>query len=263
MGFSDKELKEAVKRYTTPREVPLPTFHEKASKYDKLREKEEKKGKKKRRYKLAYWYLEEYLKESEAKKIYEKYLDFKELVEYAYQMALNLIQIQNFIIERDVPAEEVLKELEGTPMPGKYDVPEALDKEFDEYAKEHPIEKASEIIPRRIKFQKRRRKHRRAMYSQRRMRIYDPLFAVTRLDAKQMYNDLKQIGRENEIRCQRFKELMESLITDKSVGSQAMKMFDKRTKEVMKQHEKRLEQFAKQAGLVSDPVVYDFSDLYT
>ena len=262
MGFSDKELKQAVKRHTTPREVPLPTIHERVSKYERLRINAEEKSKKRQKYRIAYWYLEKYLKRSEARKIYEEYMDFKELVNHAYELAMNLVQLQSFVLDEDPDAETLIEELEGPKPDGKFDIPKALEKEFDEYAKKHPIKKASEIIPRRKRFRKHRRKRRKLLYSKKRMRIYDPLFANSTLDAKQMYNDLKRIGRENEIRVQKFKEMMESLIQDKSVGSEAMKMFDKRTKVIMDQHRKRLDQFAKQAGLKPNPVMYDFSQLY-
>ena len=261
MGFDDKELKQAIRRHTTPREVPLPTFHEKVSKYEKLRIKAEEKGNKERKYKVVYWYLEKYLKKSEAKKIYETHLEFKELVSYVYELALNLVQLQNFVLEDNMDAETVIAELEGPQTPGRYDIPRELEQEFDAYCKKHPISSATEIIPRRRKFQKHRRKRRHAMYSKRRMRIYDPLFAATRQDAKQMYNDLKQIGRENEIRVQKFRQMIEGLVKDQSVGANAMRMFDERTKAVMKQHQKRLDQFARQAGLKPNRVMYDFSEL--
>lgn len=261
IGLSDKELKQAVKRHTTPREVPLPTIHEGVSKYEKLRRKAEEKSSKKRKYKLVHWYLEEYLYPEEARKIYEAHLDFKELVSYVYELVLNLVQLQSYIVDEDPSGEKLIEDLEGHEPEGKYDIPKALEKEFEAYAKEHPIKTAKEIIPRRRKFQKQRRKRRKLLYNKRRMRIYDPLFAATTLDAKQMYNDLKQIGRENEIRVQKFKEMMESLIQDKAVGAEAMRIFDKRTKEVMKQHEKRLDQFAKQAGLKPNRVMFDFSEL--
>lgn len=257
-GLSDKELKAAVKRHTEPREVKLPTYHEKLSKIEKKRQKALQPTNKKRKYKLVHWYLEEYLKPSEAMKIYEAHLDFKDLVEYTYQLVLGLVQLQSYIVEEDTPVERLIK-----PDPdGRYDVPEPLEKEFNEYAKKHPLESAKDIIKRRKKFQKHRRQRRRRLYSKSRMRIYDPLFAVNRVDAKQMYNELKRIGRENEIRVQKFKEMMESLVKDQSVGAEAMRMFDERTKIIMKQHEKRLNQFAEQAGLKANPVQYDFSDLF-
>ena len=255
VGLSDKELKAAIKRHTTPREVKLPTFHEKLTKQEKRRREIMQPGNKKRKYKMAYWYLEKYLEPSESWKVYMEHQDFKELVNYAYQMVLNLVQLQTYVTDDDPDIKTFFPDEPD----GKYDIPEELDREFKAYAKKHPLKSSRDIIPRRKKFQKYRRKRRRRLYSKKHMRMYDPLFAATIVDSKEMYKNLQRIGRENEIRVRKFQEMLNSLVKDQSIGSEAMSMFNHRTKIIQEQYEKRLDQFMKQSGLKPNPVMYDFT----
>jgi len=69
-GLSSKDLKDAVRQVARPREVELPTFHEKLTKHEKIRRRVERESNKRRRYQLARWYLEEYLKPAQANRVY-------------------------------------------------------------------------------------------------------------------------------------------------------------------------------------------------
>mgnify|MGYP003571365851 CR=1 FL=1 len=140
------------------------------------------------------------------------------------------------------------------------DIPDIQWKEFGEYAKQHPIDDASQIFERRNSFKKHMRKRRKKLYSKRRMRMYDPLFVATRLDEKEMLKNLKRISYENEQRCKRFDAMMSELFEDKSVGSAVMEKFHEQTKLLMKLHEKRIDAFMKQMKHRPAPVAFEIID---
>lgn len=256
-GLSDKELKDAVRDVTTPREVKLPTFREKLSKAEKQRRKAESLSKKQRKYRTVHWYLEEFLKPEYARKIYEKFEDFKEMVDYAYEEAMNVVKVCTFVIDQDpdpftfFPADPE----------DELDIPDVQWREFKEYCKKHPLKGgAKDVFARRKRFQRYTRKRRGRYYSKRRMRMYDPLFAMNAMNQKEMVKNLQRITRENEQRVKKFHEMLGALVTDKSIGSEAMKQFDKQTDEILRRHRKRLNQFMKQNGQKPTPITFDFDD---
>lgn len=256
-GLSEKELKQAVKDVARPREVELPTFHEKVTKKEKMRREMERPGNKQRKYMIAHWYLEEYLDPEYAYDVYRKHLIFKDLVEYAYERAMGIIQLGTYITNNDLDPLEAFPD----PPDDELDIPEIQWNEFDAYCKKHPLKGgAKDIFNRRKRFKKYLRKRRGRYYSKRRMRMYDPLFAMTVVDEKEMLKNLERITRENELRVKRFHEMLDSLVTDKSIGAEAMKKFDKQTKDIMTQHRKRLNSFMKQIGQKPTPVTFDFDD---
>ena len=183
-----------------------------------------------------YWYLEEFLKPEYARKIYEKFADFKEMVDYAYEEAMGVVKACTFVIERDIDPFTIF---EDTP-DDELDIPEIQWEEFKVYCKKHPLKGgAKDIFERRKRFQKYTRKRRGRYYSKRRMRMYDPLFAM---------NDMNR------------KEMLGSLVQDKSIGAEAMRRFDKQTDELLKRHRKRMNQFMKQNGQKPTPITFDFDD---
>lgn len=257
-GLTRRELKEAVKEVARPREVKLPVFHEKRTKQDKLRDKLEKKGKKQRRYEIAYWYLEEFLDPSRAWfEYYMVYSDFKELIQHAYDDGIGTIQIMTYVVETDIDPFTIFPD----PPEDELDIPEIHWKEFEQYCKTHPLRGgAKDIFPRRERFKKYLRKKRGRYYNKKRMRMYDPLFAMTVVDEKEVVKNLERITRENEIRVKKFHEMLDSLVEDKSIGSLAMKKFDKQTDEILKRHRKRLKSFMDQMGHKPTPLILDFDD---
>lgn len=255
VGLTQKELKQAVREVTRPREVKLPMFHEKATKVEKERRKYEVGGKLRKRA-IAYWYLEEYLKPKYAHEIYMKYTDFKELVNYAYERAMDLVQLQTFVVEEDVPYWEMLP---VEPM-DELDIPETQWKEFGQYCKSHPLKHPRDIFKRRKKFKKYRYKKRGKYYSRKRMMMYDPLFAMTVVDEKEMIKNFNRISKENELRVQKFHEMLDALVKDKSVGSSMLEKFDKQTKEIMSRQRSRVKQFMKERGLKPTPISFSIDD---
>ncbi|MCM1230274.1 MAG: hypothetical protein NC489_09075 [Ruminococcus flavefaciens] len=257
VGLTDKELKQAVREVCTPTRVDLPVLREKKSAQDKLREKVAKKSKKKRRVQLAAWYLEEYLKPEYAQKLYQKYLDYKELVEHAYEEAIAIIQLATFEVEFDVDPREAFPQK----TPDDLDIPEEQWEAFEQYCDKHPLKSVRDIWKRRRKFKKSLRKKRYKLYSPRRLRMYDPYYAATALDEKEMLKSIKEIGRVNELRVQKFKEMLDGLVKDQSIGSVAMKQFSKQTDELLKQHRRRLNDFIKRTGKEKPmPVLFDWGD---
>lgn len=256
-GLSDKDLKNAVRDITTPREVELPTFHEKITKVERRRRKLSELTKKQRKYKTVYWYLEEFLKPEYARKIYEKFADFKEMIDYAYEEAMGVVKACTFVIERDIDPFTIF---EDTP-DDELDIPEIQWEEFKVYCKKHPLKGgARDIFERRKRFQKYTRKRRGRYYSKRRMRMYDPLFAMNDMNRKEMIKNLERITKENEQRVKKFHEMLGSLVQDKSIGAEAMRRFDKQTDELLKRHRKRMNQFMKQNGQKPTPITFDFDD---
>jgi len=256
-GFSGKELKDAVRDVTTPREVKLPTFHEKVSKQERQRQKLAELSKKQRKYKTVYWYLEEFLKPEYARKIYEKFANFKEMVNYAYEEAMGVVKMCTFVVERDIDPFTIFQDAPDDEL----DIPDIQWKEFEEYCKKHPLKGgAKDIFERRKRFQKYTRKRRGRYYSKRRMRMYDPLFAMNDMNRKEMIRNLERITRENERRVVKFHEMLGTLVSDKSIGAEAMRRFDKQTDEIMKRHRKRMHQFMKQNGHKPTPIIFEMDD---
>lgn len=256
-GLSEKELKQAVREVSRPREVKLPTFHEKVSKKEKMRRELETPGNKQRKYMIAYWYLEEYLEPEYSHDVYRKHQDFKDLIQYAYEQAMGVIQIGTYIVNTDLDPLTAFPD----PPDDELDIPEIQWNEFDVYCKKHPLKGgAKDIFKRRKRFKKYLHKRRGRYYSKKRMRMYDPLFAMTVVDEKEMLKNLERITRENELRVKKFHEMLDSLVSDRSIGAEAMKKFDKQTKDIMSQHRKRLNSFMKQIGQKPTPVTFDFDD---
>ena len=257
-GITNKDLKEAVETVARPREVELPVFHERLSKKEKKVFGQTKKQKKREKYKLVYWYLEEYLKPKYREETYCRFEDdFKGLIEYCYDQVLKLIELSTVVIERDVDPEELLPELDFDP---ETDIPDTEWKNFKEYCKEHPIERASDIFKRRDKFKKHLRKKRKRLYSKKRLLMYDPLFAMDQVNAKAMKKNLERISRENEQRIQAFNKLLDRLVGDEAISSSAMANFKKHTKAMMARHKDRLDKFIKDAGLEAAVIGYDVDD---
>ena len=254
-GLSDKELKQAVRDVARPREVRLPTFHEKTTKQEKQRRKYEAGGKLRKRA-IARWYLEEYLKPQYAYEIYMRYPKFKQLVEYAYNQAMALIQVTTFVVESDINPSIVFP----APPVSDLDIPETQWKEFGQYCKSHPLKSPRDIFKRRKKFKKYRYKKRGKYYSRKRMRMYDPLFAMTVVNEKEMIKNLNRISKENELRVQKFHEMLDSLVKDKSVGSAMLEKFDKQTREIMKRQKTRMKQFMKERGHKPTPLTFSIDD---
>lgn len=254
-GLTQKELKQAVRDVARPREVKLPTFHEKTSKAEKERRKYEVGGKLRKRM-IAHWYLEKYLKPKYAQEIYMRFPKFKDLVNYAYEQAMALVQLSTFETERDVPPEEMIP---VTPM-DELDIPETQWKEFSHYCKSHPLKGPQDVFKRRKKFKKYRYKKRGKYYSRKRMRMYDPLFAMTVVNEKEMIKNLNRISKENELRVQKFHEMLDSLVSDRSVGSSILEKFDKQTKEIMSRQRARVKQFMRERGLKPTPISFSIDD---
>lgn len=254
VGLTNKELKSAVRDITRPREVELPKFHEKVSKQEKIK-REYDVGGKKRKLMIAHWYLEEYLKPAYAEDIYREHPRFKDLVEYAYERAMELVQISTFRMETDVDPLTMFPEKPDDDL----DIPDIHWKAFNQYCKTHPLSKSSDIFKRRKKFKKwLGRKHKR-YYSKSYMRMYDPVFAMTTVDEKEMIKNLERITHENEVRVKKFHEMLESLVADQSIGSNAMKKFDKQTSELLKRQKTRLKSFMNNQQ-TPNPITFEIDD---
>lgn len=244
VGLTEKELKNAVKEVCTPRRVELPTLQVKKTPQDKLREKLEKKAKKHRKVRTAAWFLEEYLTPEVANTFYQKYLDYHELVEKAYEAAMGVIQLCTYVVEKDIDPHEAFPQR----APDELDIPDEHWEAFERYCEKHPLKSVRDIWVRRKKFKKQLRKARYKKYSPRRLRMYDPAYAASAMDAKEMLKSIKEIGKQNESRIAKFKELLDDLVKDQSIGSVAMERFSQQTEELMKQHRRRLHEFAKKTG---------------
>jgi len=255
IGLTDKELKEAVREVARPREVQLPTIHEKLPKVEKEMN-EYRVGGKRHKKAVAYWYLEEYLKPEYAQEIYVEHPDYKELVEYAYEQAMNLVQLQSFELEKDIDLFSVFPDY--TPV-GKYDIPEEQWEEFDQYCEKHPVKNVSDVFKRRKKFKKWRNKRSRKYCTKKYIeRMYDPLFALTVTDEKEILANLQRISRENEQRIIEFHKFLDSLVADQSIGSSAMAKFNEQTKVIQQKHRQRIHDFMKAHGMSPTPLRLDY-----
>ena len=219
-------------------------LREKKSAEDKIREKVERKAKKKRKFRLAAWYLEEYLKPEYAQVVYHQYLDYKELVEYAYNAAIAIIQLNTFVVDDNIDPCEAFPQQ----VPDELYIPDDQWEAFERYCEKHPLKSVRDIWKRRRKFKKQLRKKRYQLYSPRRLRMYDPCYAATALDEKEMLQNIKNIGKANEQRIHKFKQLLDDLVKDQSIGAVAMERFNQQTEELMKQHRKRLNELIKRTG---------------
>lgn len=255
VGLTEKELKDAVKEICTPRQVELPVLHEKKSSQDKLREKLEKKTKKHRKVQTAAWFLEEYLTPEVARTFYERYLDYHELVEEAYEAALGIIQLCTYVVEKDIDPHEAFPEQTLDEL----DIPDEQWEAFERYCDKHPLKSVRDIWVRRRKFKKHLRKARYKKYSPKRLRMYDPAYAASAMDAKEMLKSIREIGKQNETRIAKFKQLLDDLVKDQSIGSLAMERFSQQTDELMKQHRRRLNEFIKKTGQGKpQPIIFDW-----
>lgn len=260
-GITDKDLKRAVHNIATPREVTLEeisvTYGKKELKAERQREKLQNKTTKRRRQQMAYWYLEEYLRPEYAmREFYMKYDDPDELLEAAYQEVLGLVQLRTFELG---PAswEDVFEPEPSEP----WDIPESQEEAFEKWCKKHPLRGYNDIIPRRERFLKSLRKVKRKYYSKKRLGMYDPLFAQTYVDEKEMLDNLKHITAQNELRIREFHEMLESLYKNNGISRDVMKKFDKQTDELMKHHRRRLNEFIKRTGKEKPtPVSLDIDD---
>lgn len=256
VGITDKELKDAVREVCTPRRVELPVLREKKSPERKLKEKLEKKSKKRRRKEVAVWYLTVFLLPEVAQQLYEEYTDYDQLMDTAYEQGMNMIQLATLSVGEPEPHELIPAETLDD-----FDIPDHQWKAFGEYCKKHPIKKASQISERRRKFKKWIQKKAIKRYSPKRLRIYDPVYAATAPSAKEMLKNLKRISYENELRIQRFHAMLNELVGDRSVGSIAMQHFKKQSEEIMRQHQKRIKEFKRRAkGDKPTPVVMYWDD---
>ena len=89
--------------------------------------------------------------------------------------------------------------------------------------------------------------------------MYDPLFANAAINEKEMLKNLKRIGRENQLRVQKFNEMLDSLVKSKSMGSVALAAFNEQTSRIMERYEERLQQLMKSTKTKPASVVFDDS----
>lgn len=249
-GFSKRELKDAVIAHCTPRVVDLPTFHEKTTKEEKRFLKYASETEKRRRYRLAHWYLENYLPENEAWRIYMRFPEFDDLVDYACERANQVIQIMTIIVDPNPDLDEILPRTIIQP----YDIPKERRKAFEAYCKKHPLKDLNKLEHRRMKFEESVRKERKKYYDRRRLRMYDPLFHNTPMDAKEMVRNIKRITRENEERVKEFNKLLGELCKDQAMSAEAMEKFNDYTKEVMDRQKTRMKDFMKRANVTPTPI---------
>lgn len=244
VGLTEKELKAAVKEVCTPRQVQLPVLRERKSAQDKLREKMAKKSKKHQKRKLAGWFLETYLTPEVAQGFYRKYPDYHVLIDAVYEAAMGVIQLSTYVVELDVDPREAFPQ----PKVDELDIPDEQWEAFEKYCDKHPLRSVRDIWNRRRRFKKYLRKARYKKYSPRRLRMYDPMYAASAMDAKEMLKSIKEIGKQNETRIAKFQKLLDDLVKDQSIGAVAMERFSQQTDELMRQHRKRMNEFIKKTG---------------
>ncbi|MDE6041841.1 MAG: hypothetical protein K2F99_09720, partial [Muribaculaceae bacterium] len=171
-----------------------------------------------------------------------------EVIEHAYEDAMQIIQLHTAVIEEDVSPEEVLADCFPAPPPSKYDIPDSQWEAFGRYCKKHPLKKGETILDRRMKFLKSLRKVKRKYYSKKRLSaMYDPLFAHTVVSEKEMIKNLEDITEKNAARIEEFHAFMESLCENNYISQDVMKKFDHQTKQMMDHHKRRLREFMKRA----------------
>ena len=79
------------------------------------------------------------------------------------------------------------------------DIPDEQWEAFEKYCDKHPLRSVRDIWNRRRRFKKYLRKARYKKYSPRRLRMYDPMYAASAMDAKEMLKSIKEIGKQNEL----------------------------------------------------------------
>lgn len=250
-GITDKDLEVITK----PTEVKLPVIYERMSKEVRKHIKEEDKAKKRRKYELVDWYVSKYASSIVRERIFEEFgdLEVKQFVTEVYREALDALNMLNAMNGPDIPEDEIVDWLweESNLLDPVYDFDILDDEEesFKKYCKKHPIHNASDIIPRRLKFKKWRRKTHKKYYSMKRMRMYDPLFKSQYIDKKAMAKNLRRISEENELRTKKFYDMMKKLVDDKAVGVEAMAKFKEQTTEMNKRIRKRYNRLLKENDL--------------
>lgn len=255
-GLTNGDLKKAVRDAVRPREVKLPTYRMRLTKDEKRRAKLQDRASRIRKYDLAYWLLEEFLEPEYANEIYREHPDFKDLVNHASKIAMNMIRM---IGEEHAPTD--LNEVFPPEPDDEFDIPEIHAKEFRAFEKEHPPRKDEGIIEYRNRFRKHLKKRRRRYYSKKHMKIYDPLFAMTAVNEKKMIENLKRISKENEYRTREFHRMLDKLYGNNAIGSEQMERFKKRTEDMQAAARRRLKGFLRRAVREElTPITFEFPD---
>ena len=144
----------------------------------KKEKKKQKKQLRKKQYKLAWWYLNDYLRPCFAQEIYDQFDDVEELTDYACKEALMIIENFRYDpkdrltwdqwvkkeearMEREVISKKAyMKGIDLDNAPGRpiiyinenADIPEIYWPAFELYCDEHPIKNNKQAKKRRIKF---------------------------------------------------------------------------------------------------------------
>ena len=272
MDISKKDLERDLKREPI-KSSNLPVIDLSPSKKQK---KKLKKKEKKERYKLAYWYIHQYLKPQYADNIYDYFdNDLDQIVEFGYKMALD--HIQNFTYdpkekrewtweewnqlqaERRAKEEEKQKHLKGVDIdhapgtPAIYinenaDIPEIYWSAFEHYCDLHPVKNAKQAKKRRIKFIKMVNKQYKKTYGHmatgkiKKGDKWDTVkYASVCIDKERMMENLKRIRKENVARMDYMKKQMEKWIKTNQISSEAGQKMLAHARKVRKNMQERLD----------------------
>ena len=254
-GFTNSELKQAVKEATRPRVTKLPEFRLKLTKEEKRIRKRQRQVMKVRKYDLAHWLLNDFLDPDLAEEIYETHLKFKDLVDYASGVAIEYIR---FMTTPRKPTD--LNELYPPPPDDEYDIPSIFEKEFEEFEDKHPPRKDEGIIEYRRRFKRHQRKRRRRLYSKKRMRIYDPLYQMDSIDEKKMLDNIKRISRENAEQTREFHRMLDKLYGDRALSADKLAQFKEHTEAMQRASRRRLKEVLRNSIRPPTKITFEFPD---
>ena len=293
LGISEEDYGTSMQKEIHSRDLAV--FHEKTPKKEK---KARKKAEKKRRYALAYWYLNDYLKPEYSKRVYEAFDDLEDIVDFAYNLAVE--HIENFVKtpeKREVSWEEWKKrrtaelELErarkkdypagidfdnapGTPViyiNENADIPDLYWDAFEHYCDEHPVKNAKQAKKRRVKFIKMVNKQYMktyGKYAKGKIKAGDRIDTATYMalcvDPDRMIDNLKRIQKENEKQAKLFREEMEKWFTEVKCDPVVAKRLLAHSRTVRKQLSTRVDEMMedlRRNGLPMTDVYFHYSEM--
>lgn len=282
-GYSQKELKEAVKARYHPRVVDLPTWEVESTPEEEVETVYMKNQREYDRYQLANEYLYHKISVAERNKILDRHLgDVEGLVDEACKLAQEWEDPMSFITTA-YPAtfEDIDKqwnEMHGTKPASEqrirpsWEIPAELWKKFCKWAKKHPLRKHCDPITaieeRRKKFlkkiRKKAKKNRLKKYDHKRLRMYDPLYRLDTIEEEEMLQNiknLKQVMKDGQKRAEEFDKFLGKLYETKTISAESMEKYREYTKKVMENSKRRVDKWLEEAGFPKpSPVYYDFGE---
>lgn len=241
----------------------------------KIMEKAKKKKLKQEQYDRAYWFLNTWCEPWFADDLYAMYPDVDDLVQFCCEYYEGWVTYCTHDEDRFLTNEELVEYMEEKkeeeeshivdvggmkfrPLTERYkhkkeydieddttpDIPAKYWKQFKKYCKKHPLDKPSDLYPRRVKFLK--KINRRNKKFRKNMMLLDPYTGLSMMSEKKMVKRLNQIVEENKQRTKNFTEFLKDMVDKGYMTKDTMAEFVDKSSSVIDYARGRLEE-AKEA----------------